>query len=504
MMNSKIFILLLCISLTGVFTGCGKKEYYINDRYDTANLISVTGKKIDTTSDSFVGYYTDRGFTFTFPDSLWAMAETGNYTENGDWDTYKVFYYETENEEDRIPIFAFGYADSKDPSELARREDLEKELSLTEITTMGDNLYFFACLGTVPGNAGFTSTDKEKLQAVINDKQKILDGYAIFPPVKPEYDFSRFTAYDIDGNEVTEAVFADYDITMINIWTTWCGSCVREMPELEKLYRTLPDNVNMISICGDGYENPGEASAIIEETGISFPVIFSDGTLQEKYSGLIAYPTTIFVDRNGRMIGRQLTGVPQPENTAAEDEYRDRISKALKQVKENVPKENASAGEDKAGSDPLPSEFFAQQDLNLQCTDGRTIDQAFIKSHDLTIVNIWATFCGPCIEEMPVLEKISRENPDKIAVTGLLGDAYNDDGSIDDQQLTLGNYIIEKTGVTYPVLLADEKMQRLILGPVQAFPTTLFVDNTGRIIATKIGKMDEAGWRDAIDQCLKK
>ena len=503
MKKTYIFVVLLCISLTCVFTGCGKKEYYINDKYDTANLVSVTGRKIDTTSDNFVGYYIDRGFTFFFPDSLWAMADTGSYTENGDWDTYKIFYYETENKEDSIPIFALGYADSQDSREVARMEELKKELNFTEITAMGDNLYFFACLGSVPENAGFTSTDKEKLQAVITDKQNILDGYAIFPPVKPAYDFSGFTAYDIDGKKVTETAFADYDVTMINIWTTWCGSCVREMPELEKLYRTLPDNVNMISICGDGYENPEEASAIIEETGISYPVIFSDEKLHEKYSEIIAYPTTIFVDKNGRMIGRQLIGTPKPENIAIEDGYRDQINKVLKQVKKNASEENVSAGEDKAGSDPLPSEFFAQQDLNLQCTDGRTIDQEFIKSHELTIVNIWATFCGPCIEEMPVLEKISRENPDKIAVTGLLGDAYNDDGSIDDQQLTLGNYIIEKTGVTYPVLIADEKMQRLILGPVQTFPTTLFVDNTGRIIATKIGKMDEAGWRDAIEQCLK-
>lgn len=47
--------------------------------------------------------------------------------------------------------------------------------------------------------------------------------------------FGKFTTTDLNGNEVTEAMFADYDLTMINIWATFCGPCINEMPHLGEL-----------------------------------------------------------------------------------------------------------------------------------------------------------------------------------------------------------------------------------------------------------------------------
>ena len=44
-----------------------------------------------------------------------------------------------------------------------------------------------------------------------------------------------FTTEDLDGNKITNELFADNKITMINIWGTFCGPCIREMPELAKL-----------------------------------------------------------------------------------------------------------------------------------------------------------------------------------------------------------------------------------------------------------------------------
>ena len=51
---------------------------------------------------------------------------------------------------------------------------------------------------------------------------------------------TSFSTYDMQLQPVTEEIFAPYDLTMVNIWATWCGYCVREMPELAKLKDMLP------------------------------------------------------------------------------------------------------------------------------------------------------------------------------------------------------------------------------------------------------------------------
>ena len=55
-----------------------------------------------------------------------------------------------------------------------------------------------------------------------------------------EPDF-RFSTTDRDGEAYDESIFAGQTLTMINFWEPWCGPCVSEMPDLEKLYQTYRD-----------------------------------------------------------------------------------------------------------------------------------------------------------------------------------------------------------------------------------------------------------------------
>ena len=52
--------------------------------------------------------------------------------------------------------------------------------------------------------------------------------------------FEVMSMSDLDGNEVDSSIFADYDLTMINIWATFCNPCLSEMPELAELSSTQP------------------------------------------------------------------------------------------------------------------------------------------------------------------------------------------------------------------------------------------------------------------------
>ena len=86
--------------------------------------------------------------------------------------------------------------------------------------------------------------------------------------------FPAFETTDTKGNKVTEKIFADKDITMVNVWGTFCGPCINEMPELQKIYERLPKNANLIGIVADVPEGMKDgvdnANYIEKQTGVKY------------------------------------------------------------------------------------------------------------------------------------------------------------------------------------------------------------------------------------------
>lgn len=153
-----------------------------------------------------------------------------------------------------------------------------------------------------------------------------------------EAGLTSFKAYDISNPDekrmVSQDIFAPYDLTMVNVWATWCGYCVEEMPELARLKTMLPENVNLISICDDAATEPDLVRQILETTGATnFPTL---EPTEEMYSQLLgqvyAFPTTYFLDSEGIAVG-YISGVPSRENAA--DAYLEIIGEALTLV-ENI------------------------------------------------------------------------------------------------------------------------------------------------------------------------
>jgi len=128
----------------------------------------------------------------------------------------------------------------------------------------------------------------------------------------------EFTAQDVNGNEYTQDMFKDYDLTLVNIFTTWCTPCVAEMPELEKLYQQMKDQgVNVVGFVLDVLNEKGEivqedlerAQELVERTGVTYPVLLPDSTyLNGRLTGIEAFPETFFVDKNGNVVGGTYSG----------------------------------------------------------------------------------------------------------------------------------------------------------------------------------------------------
>ncbi len=123
--------------------------------------------------------------------------------------------------------------------------------------------------------------------------------------------FGDFSTTSVYGHEVTQDIFSEFELTMVNIWATWCPPCIGEMAELEEVYQTLPVNVNVLTICDDGATETDLAIQILEENGCNFDAIITNDEIYQNYlSSVTAFPTTIFVDKEGNVFGSKIEGAP--------------------------------------------------------------------------------------------------------------------------------------------------------------------------------------------------
>lgn len=125
-----------------------------------------------------------------------------------------------------------------------------------------------------------------------------------------------FTTEDIEGNEVTEEIFADKDITMVNVWGTFCSPCIGEMPELGEIARDLPENMQMIGLVIDimdqkqtvSQTNLDLANQIVEKADAGFTHLIANEDLTEFLSSVTGVPSTFFVDKGGNILGKWIEG----------------------------------------------------------------------------------------------------------------------------------------------------------------------------------------------------
>ena len=131
-------------------------------------------------------------------------------------------------------------------------------------------------------------------------------------------DFSpdfTFATQDIDGGAWTESCFAEVSLTMINFWEPWCGPCVKEMPELQKLYETYRDRgFRILGIYSD-FEYEEEMRQVVEQTGVQYPILEYVDVFNQFQTGYV--PTTIFVDGSGHLVGETMIGSESYDEWAA-------------------------------------------------------------------------------------------------------------------------------------------------------------------------------------------
>lgn len=120
-----------------------------------------------------------------------------------------------------------------------------------------------------------------------------------------------FTAKDLDGNEVDQSVFANAKLTMMNIWATFCGPCINEMPELGELAAEGGTDYQIIGVCADlnGTEDMLEdAKEIVSQTKANYLHLQPAEDLYPVLTASSSVPVTFFFDSEGKLVGKGILG----------------------------------------------------------------------------------------------------------------------------------------------------------------------------------------------------
>ena len=130
-----------------------------------------------------------------------------------------------------------------------------------------------------------------------------------YVPADPDL---AFESQDIYGNPVSSDIFSKADVTVVNIWGTFCDPCIGELPHLEEWRQNMPDNVQIIGIVCNSYEaddrGAQDAQFLVEQAGVKYTNIITGSDMYDLMSQFEYVPTTILVDREGNRIGEPITG----------------------------------------------------------------------------------------------------------------------------------------------------------------------------------------------------
>lgn len=184
----------------------------------------------------------------------------------------------------------------------------------------------------------------------------------------------------------------------------------------------------------------------------------------------------------------ELEGVDEKEKQEF-DECHGYMENVKKNIQLTDVNEEAFAGE-------LPSAMGEFKTVDL---DGNEVTEGIFFEKDLTVVNIWGTFCSPCIEEMPELGAWAKEMPENVQIIGLVQDIS---GASDTEHMEIAKQIITKADADFVQLVAGTDEFAGVMASLVGVPTTIFVDRDGNIVGGPIVGADVEGYKNFVEEYL--
>ena len=134
---------------------------------------------------------------------------------------------------------------------------------------------------------------------------------------------------------------------------------------------------------------------------------------------------------------------------------------------------------------------------------GEEVTSEILKGHKVNLINIWATYCGPCINEMPDLDKIDKAYGDDVQVMGFCIDITDRKGNIDADLLEQAVKIVnDVTKVSYPTFIPSVDLLKGVLSDIFAVPTSYITDENGKVLESFIGSKSEDELKKLLEKYL--
>lgn len=161
---------------------------------------------------------------------------------------------------------------------------------------------------------------------------------------------------------------------------------------------------------------------------------------------------------------------------------------------EDTEKEENSTEE---STDATEEKYFVTFTANT--VDGEGWNSDNFANSKLTMINVWATYCNPCLAEMPDLGELAAEyDAADFQLIGIVSDVMADD----TENVGYAKELIAETKANYPHLLLNESLYTSFVGAVSAVPTTFFVRQDGSMVGYLTGAMAKEDWKALIDDLL--
>ena len=153
----------------------------------------------------------------------------------------------------------------------------------------------------------------------------------------------------------------------------------------------------------------------------------------------------------------------------------------------------------------VTSETISEEPYILTFTaptiDGDEMTSDILADSKLTMINVWATYCSPCLNEMPDLGAIASDyDKADFQLIGIISDVSD---TSSETEIENAKELIAQTQANYPHLLLNESLYMNLVGGIDSVPTTFFVTNEGEVLGYVIGARDKESWVKLIDKLLQ-
>lgn len=351
-MRKHLALLLALVLVLTTPLALAEGKIVINEKFDREQMLNIHGEMVKIeTLDNLIGSI-ELGFAFKVPEYMngydddtlyplsWSPVSRGyfyipesvqelsrkldEFTEDNQPVLSEEEFMDTLEKVKSALVYLFDVM-RVDPEQEDLQEFVEQNRQMYEhaelLATDGD-VQFFLLYNTNLKDKGLTEEEQAAVAEFIeNGLELVKTGLILFPPddfisvfgnetikVPLEGGVEAFASEDLDGNPFSPEEFAKYDLTLVNIWSTGCGPCIEEMPELQALKEALPENINLITVCLDGERENELAKAIVEGVGATFTTLKGDELGRGVLKNVTATPTTLFISRDGMQLGEAVIG----------------------------------------------------------------------------------------------------------------------------------------------------------------------------------------------------